>query len=81
MGAGSAPPAMLWPKWPPPHKSTCWVSGCRAGWGLGETMWDCGQGNYLWSSTWAWWVGDPWGDRSRSEALGLPSALRLLSGP
>lgn len=37
MGAGSALPATLWPEWPPPHMSTCWVSGWRAGWGLEET--------------------------------------------
>lgn len=57
MGAGSAPPATLWPEWPPPHMSTCWVSGWRAGQKLEETVWDRrwgqGEGDYFWRSTWA----------------------------
>lgn len=70
MGAGSAPLAMLWPEWPPPHMSTCWVSGWRAGWGPEEPMWDRGWENHLWRSTWGWGAGGLGMMGWRSEALG-----------
>lgn len=80
MGAGSAPPAMPSPAWPPPRTSTCWVSGRTAGWGC-EKPRGAGDGESVLKAQIGWWVGNPWDDGWRAEALGSSSFFTFLQGP